>query len=229
MGDLFIAWKDSAASVTNYQRYLNLETAVAVTKFHRNGALFIEEVFTDFVNDITWVRLSSSKKKSISVSISLYRKENANLRIENNTIIMQGQLPSGKDKGMQFVTIAQPAIKDGSIRQHGNQLLIENTTECWIKISSATNYYHPTGGLADIGVYEEAFYYLDKTKNLSFNTALQKSTAAYQKLFNRCRWFIPDNKMAASTNTNQRLINYSKGNEDVQLPVLYFNLVKPFS
>lgn len=223
MGDLFISWKDSNAAATNYSRVLDIEKAVATTTFTRNGATFTEELFTDFVNDITWVRLSSTKKNSINVVLSLYRKENVTYKTKKNTLAMMGQLPSGADKGMQFATVAQPTLKDGTIKQEGNELVIENATECWIKISSATNYDYATGNLSSKDIFESVFTYLDKTKQLTYAAAQQKSTAAFQQLFNRCRWNMPDSKPGTALTTNQRLINYNKGEEDLQLPVLYFN------
>jgi alpha-L-fucosidase 2 len=223
MGDLFISWKDSNAAVTNYSRVLDIEKAIATTTFTRNTATFTEEVFTDFVNDITWVRLSTTKKGSINVVLALYRKENAQIKTKKNTIAMMGQLPSGADKGMQFVTVAQPTVKDGTINQEGNELVIENATECWIKISSVTNYDYATGNLSTEDIIEKAFQYIEKAKQTSYAAAKQKSTAAYQQLFNRCRWNMPDNKLPTALTTNQRLINYNKGEEDLQLPVLYFN------
>lgn len=223
MGDLFIHWKDSNAAVTNYGRVLDLEKALATTKFTRNGATITEEVFTDFVNDIIWVRLASSKKGGLNFALSLHRKENATIEAEKNLIIMKGQLPSGKDAGMAFATIAQPIINDGIIKQEGSKLLIENATECWIKISSATNYYFPSGNLADFSVYGEVEHYIQKTQKISYLSAKQKSTAAYQKYFNRCRWYMPDTKISTTLTTQQRLTDYTNGKEDLQLPVLYFN------
>ncbi|HTH30208.1 MAG TPA: glycoside hydrolase N-terminal domain-containing protein [Lacibacter sp.] len=223
MGDLFISWKDSNAVATNYSRVLDIERAVASTTFTRNGSTFSEEIFTDFVNDITWVRLSSTKKNGINIVLSLYRKENVTYKTKKSTLAMMGQLPSGADKGMQFVTVAQPTIKDGTIKQEGNQLVIENATECWIKISSVTNYDYATGNLSSEDFFEDVFTYIEKTKQLTYTVAQQKSTAAYQQLFNRCRWTMPDSKPSTALTTNQRLINYNKGQEDLQLPVLYFN------
>jgi alpha-L-fucosidase 2 len=54
--------KSSAANVSNYNRQLNIEEATAVTTFTRNGAQIKEELFIDFVHDIIWIKLSSSKK-----------------------------------------------------------------------------------------------------------------------------------------------------------------------
>lgn len=53
MGDLFIDWADTAATVSDYQKWLDLESALVTSRFTRGGVTYKEEVFTDFVNDIT--------------------------------------------------------------------------------------------------------------------------------------------------------------------------------
>lgn len=223
VGDLFIAWKDSNDAVTNYHRTLNLEDAIAATSFNRNGVTYKEEAFCDFVNDITWIRLSASKKNAINISLSLYRKENASIVAKNKTLQMTGQLPSGKDNGMQFATVVQPIIRGGKIMQNGDQLVIENATECLIKISSATNYNYAKGGLSKENVLKKALAYQNKTNHLTYGSAKQKSTSSYQSFFNRCRWYMPSGNSDENLTTNQRLINYHEGKNDLQLPVLYFN------
>ena len=223
LGDVFISWQDSTFPVSNYQRYLNIEEAKAFTSFTRNGKVITEEIFVDFINDITWIKLSSSKKAGIHVSLSLYRKENATVLVKNNKIIMYGQLPSGSDRGMEFATIIQPIVNDGSIKIEGNEINIENSSECWLKISSATNYNFDIGLLTNENAVDKAMNYLEKSKNISYSNAFQKSKTAYQKLFNLCRWYMPANKNINHLTTHQRLINYQHGSSDPQLPVLYFN------
>jgi len=223
MGDLFISWKDSVTPVTHYIRTLNIEKASALTRFIRKNITYTEEAFSDFVNDITWIKFSSSKKNRINISLTLYRKENVNIRADKNRLIMVGQLPSGKDKGMKFATVAKVVLRDGSLRKYGNQININNSTECWIKISSATNYDYAKGGLSDADVLKKALTCLAKTKSLSFSKARQKSTSAYLTEFNRCRWKMPVTNQLPTLTTNQRLIKYHEGKPDNQLPVLYLN------
>lgn len=223
LGDLFIAWKDSLQPVSSYQRRLDIGNATASTSYMRNGNLITEELFADFVNDIIWIKLSSAKKGAINVRLSLFRKENATALIDGNRIVLSGQLPSGKEGGMQYAAMLQPVLKDGKLIAAGTELVIENATECWLQVSAATNYNYQTGVLNSEDVVEKANNYLSKTKGLSFTAALQKSTAAYQQFFNRCRWQMPGNKAVDHLTTHQRLIRYQQGGSDPQLPVLYFN------
>ena len=223
LGDLFIAWKDSLHPISNYQRRLDIEKAKATTTYTRNGNSIKEELFADFVNDIIWLKLTSAKKGGINVRLSLVRKENAHTVVNGNRLIMSGQLPSEKEKGMQFAAVLQSIVKDGKMTTDDNELVIENATECWLQLSAVTNYDYQTGWLNNEDVVQKASSYITKTKAISFTAALQKSTAAYQQLFNRCRWQMPENKAVSNLTTNERLIRYAKGESDPQLPVLYFN------
>lgn len=223
LGDLYIKWQDSAENTAHYSRRLDVEHADAIVKFLRGDKLVKEEVFSDFVHDIIWIKLTSSKKGGINVSLSLSRKENAVSRTEGNRLIMSGQLPSGKDKGMQFATVLEAVLQDGKVLPDGNTLVIKDASECWLKIAAATNYDYKTGLLSGENVIGLCEKYIASTRSVSFAQALQKSTQVYQKLFNRCVWKMPENFLADTMTTNQRLIRYFKGGSDPQLPALYFN------
>jgi alpha-L-fucosidase 2 len=222
-GDLFIEWKDSAMPVTEYTRQLDLENAKAITRFKRNGQQIKEELFADFVNDIIWIKLSSSGKAGINARLSLYRKEHATVTANANQLIMQGQLPSGKEKGMRFASVVQPVIKDGKITAEENALHIEGASACWIKIAAATNFNWKTSQLTAPDPLAQCLDYLSATKAMQYAVAESKSAAAYQKYFNRCRWQMPANDAVSGLTTIQRLIRYNKGEQDLELPVLYFN------
>lgn len=223
LGDLFIQWQDTLAPVSDYCRVLNLEKATAVTSFTRDGVCYIETLFADFENDIIWLRLKSNKTGKINARISLCRGENAIITALDNKIIMRGQLPSGKDKGMQFAAIVAPRIIEGKIITDGNALVIENATECVLRLSAITNYDYKNGGVLQRDVVQDARAYLFKTKDISFEQALQQSTSVYQQYFNRCRLYFPENDAVQSLTTNERLVRYAKGESDAQLPALYFN------
>lgn len=223
LGDLLISWKDSLQPVSNYRRWLNLEDATATTTFERNGNQITEKVFADFVNDIIWIKLESRAKGGIHVRLTLQRNENASAMAAKDHLIMTGQLPSGKDKGMQFAAVAKPVLKDGKLNMEGDELVIENATECWLLISAATNYNYQMGALKDEDVLNKATDYLSKIKTTTFSKAMQKNITAYQELFNRCRFQMPFKNEMHDITTNERLERYAKGESDPQLPVLYFN------
>ncbi|WP_072037596.1 glycoside hydrolase N-terminal domain-containing protein [Flavihumibacter sp. ZG627] len=218
LGDLFIDWRDSLLPVSGYERVLNIETAIATTTYTRNGATIKEELFTDFVNDIIWMKLSSSRKGALNFRLSMYRAENARVTAKDNRLLVEGQLPAGKDAGMRFAAIAVPTVRDGSIRQEESGLVIENASECWIRISAATNFYNETGLLSAEDPMKMATRYLNSgevkqnkdsgnqiiEKSLQaisngYDRAIKNSTSFYQNLFNRNRW-----KMLEEVRNNAR-------------------------
>lgn len=223
MGDLFIAWQDSLTPVSGYKRWLDLENATAFTTFSRGSKVLTEEVFTDFIHDITWVRLSSSEKGGIHVAISLYRKENAKIFTEGNRLVMEGQLPSGGDPGMRFVTLVQPVNSGGKMYVRGGEVIIEGATECWLKVSSVTDYDHATGALTREDLLKKASNYLSSTGNTRFGAARQASTRRYRSFFDRSRFYLPPHSDMTAFTTAERLAKYHAGGVDAQLPALYYN------
>ncbi len=225
-GDLLIDWKDSSQPVSDYSRILDIENAVARTTFKRNGNVIIQEAFTDFENDILWVRISSQKNRKLSLSIRLYRKENVqHTGGKNGLLIMEGQLPGGKDKGLKYAAVMKPWIKQGKMRFEGPGVIVENATEVWMAISMRTNYDDNTGN------YDAKANPVDRARtdlhNLSGKKYLEYqalSNRHFRRLFDACRWTLDGNQaQSAPRTTPQRLIDYAAGKADPSLPVLYFN------
>ena len=71
MGDFFIDWKMNGTT-ENYSRILDIENATAITSFTKNGVNIKEEIFTDYVNDVIWIKMSSDKNAALNFDISLY-------------------------------------------------------------------------------------------------------------------------------------------------------------
>lgn len=222
LGDLRIEWADSTYPVSRYSRELDLETAMARTRFIRNDSEIKEEVFADFANDVIWVRLSSSKRRGLNASLRLQRRQDAIVTVRGNEILMKGQLPSGNEAGMQFAVLMKAQIDDGSLTADGDVLQIRNGTACVIRISAATNYDVATAELTDEDVVHRTKSYIEKSAGISFSGAAAISRSAYQNFFNRCRWKMPS-KSDVRLTTAERLSHFQQGEGDPLLPVLYFN------
>ena len=223
-GDLQINWHPTSSVITDYNRVLNIENATAVTSYKRDGVDISEEVFTDFANDIIWVKLKSNQPKGLNFDVSLYRKENVlkNTAMQN-VLTLYGQLPSGKDKGMQYAIVAKPVFCNGKMISIGSQIKITDADECIIALAIRTNYDYKNGSLLNIDVQHFAQKDIASI-NQNYATAKKTSIKKYQSFFNTCRWTMPSEKRSLDTlSTAERLVNFAKGNIDKQLPVLYFN------
>ena len=224
LGDLFINWKDSLSPISGYTRQLDLEKAMVNINYERAGQQIREQVFTDFIHDIIWVKLSSSRKAGLHFNLSLFRRENAVIHAEAGRLVMQGQLPDGQDAGMRFAAIVQVVSPTGQVQVRGRELVIENSSEVWLRISAATNYDISTGSLQKADPLTKAENYLRKSASVTFGAAAASSINAYQYWFNRSRWQMAgQSEQVKGLTTNERLLRYAKGLSDPQLPVLYYN------
>ena len=219
LGELRIKWGKSD-NITDYRRILDVEKAVATTEYLRDGNQIVETVFADFNNDILWVNIKTNTPENLV--ISLFRKENVAVSITDNKIIMQGILPNEDKEGMQFVTIVE-IISNGKLQTAATTLQINSATEITIKISGVTNYNYADGTLSDENLFKKAQQYLDNCKNIPFENALAQSETTYQNYFNRNRFEMPATANTQQFTTEERLQHYYKGENDAQLPVLYYN------
>lgn len=225
MGDLFIDWKDGAKQFSDYKRVLNIENAVATTVYKRDGNTITQEAFTDFVNDVVWIKLTSSKRNGLNFDLLLYRKENVqSYSTENKQIVFYGQLPSGKDKGIQYATVANPVVVNGTITAKDSVLQIRNALQCTIVIGMRTNYNYQKGGLNENSNVVNVARADVQAVTKNYNRTKALSISKYKTLFDRCRWKMPHTASSIDKmSTPERLVNYMKGGSDNQLPVLYFN------
>jgi len=221
-GDLFIRWEDQAQKVSGYSRTLDLKTATATTRYTRGSQHITEKVYTDFGQDVSRILFKTNKKGGLNFRISLFRKENAHVKSIGNTLVMQGQLPAGKDRGMQFATVVMPKISDGNIQVSGNELIISNATTCEIILDTETNYDVHSAALRQRDVVAAAQAKVSRAFATAESASYTAHLAKYQPFFNACRLSLGA-ALQNGNSTLDRLKIYYSGESDPALSVLYFN------
>ncbi len=217
LGDLFLEWK--GGEVSNYKRWLDLDNALATTQFTRNGIQITEEVFTDFKNDLIWVRLRSSKAKGLYLKVGLSREENAQVQADSKEIKLWGQLPAGSEPGMKFAAILQEAHVDGKVEVEGNTWNIVGASEVILQISAATNYHE--GKLIEEDVTQKARKYFQK--GLTYSAAFKSSLEKFQSYFHRSELQLKGQDKLAHLSTPDRLKRLAEGKSDLDLYALYYH------
>lgn len=230
VGDFFIDWQNAKKEekITNYSNVLDIENAIATTTYERNGILTKQEVFTDYKNDIIWIKLSSAKVLG-NFTLSFDRKENiTEKKAFGNQMIMKGQLPSGKDKGMRFLASAKVVKHNGKLSVKGSELEINGASECVIAINIITDYNNENGELIpSLDLQREIDKSFTKIQKTNFKSAFNQSAKAYQSYFKRSE--IQLNKTLKEEHlgdTKQRLLAFAEGKQDASLVELYFNFGK---
>ena len=90
VGDLFLEFPTNA-TVENYRRDLNLDTAVATISYQANGVHFKREMFASPVDQVIVVRLTADRPGQISFTARMDTPQRAAIETENgDTLVMSG-------------------------------------------------------------------------------------------------------------------------------------------
>lgn len=201
---------------TSYRRQLSLNDALASCSYKVGNVTYKREYITSFDNDVSIVKLSADKPHQLNFSIALSRPERATVNVDDQTIQMFGQLPSGTDAGgMKYLARVKAAVKDGKLSANGNTLVVKDASEVIIYLSAATNFKNPA-------YQQEVNKLLAAAASKPYASELNQHKANYHKLFNRVNVAI-NNDQAPNVPTDQRLIDFhSNPDADSGLPVLFY-------
>ncbi len=224
--DLFINWKDTANTVTDYKRTLSLDKAIASTEWKRGGVSFKEEVLVSAPQQAIIVRLKASKAKALNFDIQLYRKENATSFASGNAIIMNGQLSGGGgEKGIRFAAFVKAISSTGKITPKDERLEVDGATECLIVISASTDMNWPNVTTRGIEPLPVAKKYVEAVVKLSWPVLQNKHLTDFRSYYDRCKIQLnaTEDTAVPGLSTEERLMRFANGESDVTLPALYFN------
>lgn len=200
----------------NYNRYLSLDSAIAVETYEVNGVKFKKEYFTSFGTDVDVIRITADKPGQINCAISMNRSERGTSVVTGNTLQLSGQLDNGTDgKGMKYVAKVRTALKGGTQTTTENTLVVKNASELIIYVSMGTDFINKDFEKRTDALLASAF-------KVPYNQEKQLHIKAYQKLFNRVKLDLGTNSKD-NLPTDDRLTALQKDPKaDNGLPVLFF-------
>ena len=215
LGDLHINYSyPQTEDAGNYVRTLSLNDAVASTVFTKGETTYTREYISSHADDVLAVRVAADKKGSVSFEVSLSRPERATLSVQENTLIMEGQLNDGYDtnKGVRYLTKVQIVNKGGELTAGSNTLAIANADEAVILISTSTD-------TLDKEYTSTVDSLLEQAKKRSFGKMKQAHIAAYKEKFDRVELWLGEQDN--TTPTNERLAGFQT-DDDPAFAALYF-------
>ncbi|MGO1817438.1 MAG: glycoside hydrolase family 95 protein, partial [Sphingobacterium sp.] len=202
----------------NYQRWLDLKEAKAVTTFSSDDVQYRREYFTSFGENVGVIQLSADQKNSIGFALHFYRDEHIDsYRIEGNQILIQGALPDGRGgKGLQFAATIKVIADGGTLSQYDNQIILKGADQATVLFSATTDYYE----------HDPASYLTEQIQSLegwAYDQLLTNHLAKYQPLFQRVDLHIEGDSVHQRIPTPERLAAfYENPAQDNGLAALYY-------
>jgi len=223
LGDLRLKL-DVTGEPTAYYRELNLDTAVATTRFTVGGVRYVRQVFASAVDQVIVVRQTAGKPGAVNLEVRLDRPADFQTKaVAHDTLVMTGQAQhGGKHLGVKWQARLRAKPEGGSVSAAGDRLLIERADAATIYITAATDYNmnDPAKPLKrDRG--ETCREQLSTAMAKPFDELLTRHVKEHQRLFCRCQVDLGGWEAAAKP-TNQRPAAVRDGADDPALAVLYF-------
>lgn len=221
LGDLNIKLEGLGA-ISDYQRSLDLDTAVSKTSFTSNGVRFERTVFASAADDVIVVHITSSKKGAINGHIGFYRSENQSYGLGGltfNYATMSGQ--AGKD-GVKFGVAVSGHSDGGKVLGGGSSILISDGTNVTLYLTSQTDYDRKNPGVRKkLFNISNCVMHVTAVQEKGYRAVLARHIKEHQRLFRRVDLQLPKSEQE-SLPTDERLKQVAQGKSDPDLEAMYF-------
>lgn len=212
----------TGAEYTDYERELDLARAVATTRFKAGDVIYRREAFTSFADQLLIIRLTASKKKSISFTARYTTPYKTNIarRAAGNELWLEGKADDheGIEGKVRFAAAARIEPVGGELKVLSDSTMqVCHADEAIVYVSLGTNFvdYKDVSGDAQ----EKAQSYLANAGR-SYRKALRDHETIYKHYFQRVSLDLGRTAQADKP-TDVRVREFAS-EFDPQLAALYF-------
>lgn len=140
-GDLFIEM-DVAGTPTAYRRELDLDSAIATTRFATPAGNIMREVLVSPVDQVIAIRLSASKGATLNFIVRFETPQDATVSAADNAIHAKGRnrADQGVPAGLSLAARITASAQGGTVRAEGATLVISHASHATILVALATSH-----------------------------------------------------------------------------------------
>lgn len=219
-------------SVTEYKRWLDLNTGITSVSYKANDINFQRSVFASAPNQVIVVRLTANKPGSISFKANLRGVRNqahSNYATDyfrmdpygNDGLILTGKSADymGVEGKLKYEARIKAFADGGSVRTDGVDLIIENANSVTLYFAAATNFinYKDVSGNQHKKVVDQ----LNIIKEKNYDAVLSAATIDYKSYNDRSSLHLQTNKNSFLP-TNERLLKI-QAEADPSMAALSYN------
>jgi alpha-L-fucosidase 2 len=220
LGDLELAFTGTG-EVGDYERELDLETAVARTSYTRGGVRHVREVFASAPDQVVVVRMTADTPGSIGFTARFTTPQRASdSAVDEHTVALDGVSGDwyGLPGSVRFRALARAEAEGGRVRTHQGTLTVEGADTVTLLISMATSYRN----YLDVGAdpVARARHHLTPAAAKPYDQLRSRHVADYRRLFSRVAIDLGPSERTGLP-TDQRIPLFADG-KDPQLAALYF-------
>jgi alpha-L-fucosidase 2 len=225
IGDLkldFPGLPDAGEAPEAYVRDLDLDGAIATTRFTVGGVSHVREVIASHPDGVIAVRLAASRKGAVSLDLSFASplKSKPVSSVEGTHLILAGknEASQGVDARLTFETRVEVRAKGGQVSGSGGKLSVKDADEVLLLIAAATSYRRYDDVSGDPAALNKAT--LAKLAGKPWAKILAGHQADHRALFRRVG--VDFGRTRADLAPTDERIRQSPTTDDPSLAALYF-------
>ncbi len=226
LGDLLLDFPFTDADADAYYRDLDLDRAVATTRYIVDGVTYTREVFSSFPDQVIVVRVTCDQpgKLNFAVKLDSLHPHTATVNA-GNTLVLKGSVPAHVEpsylnvedpityregEGMRFEAQVCVLPSGGTLSDDGDGLTVSGADAVLLLLSAGTSFAgfdkSPAREGKDASV--PASKYLQAALSQSYDALLSRHVADHQSLFRRVTLDLGSSDYAALP-TDERLLQGS--------------------
>ncbi|MDP9051712.1 MAG: glycoside hydrolase family 95 protein, partial [Acidobacteriota bacterium] len=215
--------------VEDYCLELNLDTAIATTRFRHNGTSYVREVFSSAPDQVIVIRIMAEGPGKIGFNVRMDRPAHFTTRSDGSDgLVLAGEAVPVNDNpglpvkenpvGVRFHSKLLAVTHDGTVASESGVLTVTNTTGVTLLIDCATSYRYPAG----LEAMQAAVANNLKTASARpYDELRARHIADHQRFFRRAEIRLGEDANEALP-TDKRVQHIKDGGEDIGLLPIYF-------
>lgn len=222
VGDLLIDMPNvDAGSVTGYERELDIDDAIATTRFVSNGVTYRRSVIASPILQVIAVHIEADRRGAIDLDLGLTSPQDSALTILGDTMLQSGRNRADHDvaAALRFEARVRVLAKGGALRAGEAGLALRGADAVTLLIAMATSYrrFDDTGGDPSAVTRDQ----IARASKFPFVRIAAETAAEHRRLFHGVSFDL-GRTPAADLPTDER-IRTSETSDDPALAALYFH------
>ena len=186
VGNLRLTFPNGSSGVSEYNRFLDLSTAVAGVTYLQNGVRYRREVIASAPDQVIAIRLTADRAGSITFSAKFDSPQRTTLSSPDGATVAVDGI-SGDQRGLagkvRFLGLARAVIDGGTVSSSGGTLQVRGANSVTVLISIGSSYVSFQNANGDYqGIARQR---LDAAVARPWDQLRSRHVTDYQALFNR--------------------------------------------
>ncbi len=206
---------------TNYYRDLDLEKAIATTRYTINGVTFTRTLFTSFTDNAVIMRIEADAPGAINFTASYstpFKEYSISKKGKSLVLSGKGSDHEGVPGAIRFENHVQVKTEKGKSTISNDKIEVKDADAVLIYITAATNFVN----YKDVSANENkrAVNYMNAALKKPYQQAVNDHIAYYRKQFNRVKLDLGTTS-AAKKETNLRVRNFNKEDDPALVSLMF--------